>query len=309
MGINNNDDIKKWNWEMDEKTENIYKNLCNQIETVFRHKRECSFKTRDRYADGVKHFAKYVAEEYKKQNLNNIKPMHLEGYVQAMQELGYSTSYVTTNLSAVRYFNDANGKDSKRLPTNKKIGVVTRGKDERIGSNKAWNNEEIENFISYGTQVGQVRYGQMVLLSSQMGFRIHEVTRLDKGHLEQGLKEGVISIKGKGGLIRDVPVGDKSLIKTLYDQTPKGAKVFVHKNEQTHQVIKNIQVFIYNNQNKFATGEKQLTFHGLRHFYAQKRYKNFISSGYSEEKAKRKVAKELGHFRPEITDIYIKETP
>lgn len=76
----------KWNFTMDEKTERIYENLCNQIDKVFRHTRQGSKETRYRYRDGVKHFAKYMAEAYKKQNLNRIRPVHLHGYVEQMQE-------------------------------------------------------------------------------------------------------------------------------------------------------------------------------------------------------------------------------
>ena len=102
----------------------------------------------------------------------------------------------------------------------------------------------------------------MARLSSQLGLRLHEVCRLDKGHLRQALEEGKITIKGKGGLIRDVHVRDMSLVKELYDKTARGDKVFVNKGEQTHKVIKNLQMFIYNNQSKFAlAGEKNITFH------------------------------------------------
>lgn len=41
----------KWNFEMDEKTINIYRNLSNQIHKVFRHTRQGSIKTRYRYKD------------------------------------------------------------------------------------------------------------------------------------------------------------------------------------------------------------------------------------------------------------------
>jgi site-specific recombinase XerD len=306
MGINNSE-TKKWDWELDDKTENIYKNLCFQIEKVFQHKRECSFKTRERYCDGVKHFGKYIAEAYKKQNLNTIKPMHLHGYVEAMRESRYSSSYITTNLSAVRYFYDAVGKDSRKLPNNRQLEVDPRGHNERIGPDRSWSDLEVSAFVRYARDVGQGRYGDMVSLASLLGLRVHEVCRLDKTHLVHALNKGVLAIKGKGGLVRDVPINDLSLIRQLYDKTPKNAKVFVHNNEQTHKLIKNLQVFLHKNQDKFALGDKQLTMHGLRHLYAQKRYQFFLAKGFSEREAKKRVSHELGHHRIEITDIYLTE--
>ena len=299
-------EIDKYNWELGIKEQNIYDNLCIQIEKVFRHCNQGSYKTRERYEDGVKNFAKYMADAFKKQNLNNIKPKHLYGYVEFMQDIGYSTSYVAINLSAVRFFYDQVGNNSSKLPNNNKLGVITRSKEERIGDNKAWSPIEIEGFVRYARDVGQERYGDMVRLSSDMGLRIHEVCRLDKGHLRQALQEGKITIKGKGGLVRDVPVIDKTLIKKLYDNTQRGGKVFVNKGEQTHKVIKNVQMFIYNNQDKFALdSNKQLTFHGLRHFYCQNRYKGLIKSGLTDLQARKIVSRELGHYRISITEIYL----
>ena len=296
----------KYNWDLDDKTQNIYNNLCVQIEKVFRHCNQGSYKTRERYEDGVKNFAKYLADAFKKQNLNNIKPKHLYAYVEFMQDMGYSTSYVTTNLSAIRFFYDQVGNDINKLPNNNKLGVISRSKEERIGDNKAWSPLEIEGFIKYTSDIGQVRYGDMVRLSSQLGLRLHEVCRLDKGHLRQALEEGKISIKGKGGLVRDVPVIDKTLIERLYQSTKRGEKVFIMDGEQTHKVIKNIQMFIYNNQAKFAlNNDKQLTFHGLRHFYCQNRYKELLRCGLTDLQARKIVSRELGHYRISVTEIYL----
>ncbi|WP_373205610.1 hypothetical protein [Clostridium tertium] len=54
-----------------------------------------------------------------------------------MQDMGYYTSYITTNLSAIRFFYDQVGNDSSKLPNNNKLGVISRSKEERIGDNKA----------------------------------------------------------------------------------------------------------------------------------------------------------------------------
>lgn len=299
-------EIDKYNWELDDKTQSIYDNLCVQIEKVFRHCNQGSFKTRERYADGAKNFAKFMADAFKKQNLNNIKPKHLYAYVEFLQDMGYSTSYATTNLSSIRFFIDQNGGDSSKLPTNNKLGVISRSKEERIGDNKAWSPMEIEGFVRYASDVGQERYGDMVRLSSQLGLRLHEVCRLDKNHLRQGLQEKKISIKGKGGLVRDVPVRDIFLIRKLYDNTQRGEKVFIKKEEETHKVIKNIQMFIYNKQDKFALDrDKQLTFHGLRHFYCQNRYSELVRGGLTDLQARKIVSRELGHYRISITEIYL----
>lgn len=298
----------KWNFDVDEKTNNIYRNLCSQIEKVFKHTRQGSIKTRYRYQDGMEHFAKFLAETYRKQSLNKIQDKHLQAYVEQMQELGYSKSYVTTNLSAIRYFIDLNGGDSNKLPTNKELGVNPRTKDDRIGSNKAWEVEEVKRFIDYAETVGEKKYADMVSLGFEFGLRIHEVARLDRNDLLKAINENQLTVKGKGGLIRSIPIQNNiSLIERLYNETPVGEKVFVRNEEKTHHVINSLQVFILRNQDRFRISNDgtNKSFHGLRHLYAQNRYKQFAEGGYNDKQARLKVAKELGHFRVKITEVYL----
>lgn len=233
----------EWNFEMDEKTLNIYRNLSNQIDKVFRHTRQGSIKTRHRYEDGMNHFAKFLAETFKKQNLNKIEDKHLQSYVEQMQESGYSKSYITTNLSAIRYFIDIKGGDSKRLSTNKELGVEHRTKEDRIGYNKAWSEDEVRKFIEYAENNKEFRYANMVKLAYSQGLRIHEVARSDKSQLVNALKEGILTVKGKGGLVRNLPLYNKELVQSLCDNTKNGNKVFINKAEQTHKIINNLQMF------------------------------------------------------------------
>lgn len=46
--------------------------------------------------------------------------------------------------------------------------------------------------------------------------------------------------------------------------------------------------------------------HGLRHAYAQERMKELQSSGFLYGNALSIVSQELGHFRPEITEVYLR---
>jgi len=46
--------------------------------------------------------------------------------------------------------------------------------------------------------------------------------------------------------------------------------------------------------------------HGLRHAYAQERMKELQASGFMYRNALEIVSQELGHFRPEITEVYLR---
>jgi len=162
----------KWDFNMDEKTMNIYRNLNEQINKVFRHTRQGSIKTRYRYEDGMNHFAKFLAETFKKQNLNKIESKHLQAYSEQMQESGY------TNLSAIRFFVDVSGANSKKLPTNKQLGVLPRTKEDRIGGNKAWNDTEVKKIIEYANSKNEFRYAYMVRIAYHRDFEFMKLQDL-----------------------------------------------------------------------------------------------------------------------------------
>lgn len=45
--------------------------------------------------------------------------------------------------------------------------------------------------------------------------------------------------------------------------------------------------------------------HGLRHSYAQDRYEQ-LANHFPREEVMRIISQELGHFRPEITEVYLR---
>lgn len=50
-----------------------------------------------------------------------------------------------------------------------------------------------------------------------------------------------------------------------------------------------------------------LTWHGLRYYYAQERYRRLIEA--NKKQPKRKTSESLGHHRPDITNLYLSEIP
>lgn len=300
--------MQKNKWHLDSKIEKIYKNNMEpQIDKVFKHCRQGSYKTRDRYSDGVKHFAKFTAEAFRKQNINNIQPKHLEAYIEQMKEAEYTNSYITTNLSALRYFIDQlpNG-DSSRLPDNQALGVEGRSQEERIGKDRSWTTTEFNIVRQIALDKENQRVADMMQIAKEHGLRLHEVTKLDKSQVNRALKTGELRVKGKGGLIRQVPVQNREHLEKLYKQTAPGQKVFVQPNEKTHLVIQNTKNFITRHRPETIDENRaNITFHGLRHTYAQNRYSELINKGMSAESSRLQVSHELGHFRPEITDVYL----
>ncbi|MDN4711067.1 site-specific integrase, partial [Vibrio parahaemolyticus] len=46
--------------------------------------------------------------------------------------------------------------------------------------------------------------------------------------------------------------------------------------------------------------------HGLRHSYAQERMHELQKAGFNRDLALETVSQEMGHFRPEITEVYLR---
>ena len=100
------------------------------------------------------------------------------------------------------------------------------------------------------------------------------------------------------------------LIQRLqYDlkQTPRGHKLYVPDNQETHEAIKALQAFIWlyrpSVQDKDST--RPMTFHGLRHTYAAEKYQGFIDAGVTPFGARKAVSRLLGHGRDDVTNIYL----
>jgi integrase len=95
---------------------------------------------------------------------------------------------------------------------------------------KIWEADEVRRFTNYAESMGQIRYADMVKVGFAFGLRIHEVARLDKNDLLKALNENQLMVKGKGGLIRSVPLHDAELIRRLYSITPIGFFATIIKN-------------------------------------------------------------------------------
>ena len=73
-------------------------------------------------------------------------------------------------------------------------------------------------------------------LARYAGLRIHECFRIDTAPAEQALRENAITIKGKGGKVRTVPINGPIAIalREQLERTERGRKLLVPDNMPTH---------------------------------------------------------------------------
>ena len=274
------------------------KTLLDQVNAVFRHTRQGSILTRERYQETGRRIAKFLGERFQMKNLRNLQDKHLEAYVRYMQENKRSPAHIKTELSGIRWIADQIGlkrplEDARTFNTRMDIGRRSfRGHD------RTWKAEDLR-IIERAPE----RIQSVLILARDMGLRIHEAHRIDVAHARNALRTNLLEVKGKGGLIRNVPLrGDaREVLESAIKTVKPGEKLFVPTGMKTHEAIREVQDFIRDNRPLGST----VTAHGLRHGYARDRYLEFRKAGMGEREVKERVSELLGHHRGEVTDIYL----
>jgi Site-specific recombinase XerD len=255
----------------------------------------------------MKRFCRFLAEEYHLERLANLAPKHLFAYVDHLQNSNRAASTIKTDLSAIRFFHDQMPNPRHQLPQNTELQLERR----RFGEiDRTWSKTEFNCMLAYAMEAGREDYITLLYLARFLALRIHECFRLDTATVRKALKEKALTVKGKGGLVRTVPIPADFILQRLQfhlEQTPAGHKLFVSDGEPTHSAIKTFQIFIYLNRSRIYPDKptRPITFHGLRHNCAAEWYGQFRSEGANALEARRKVSKLLGHDRDEVTKIYL----
>ena len=282
--------------------------LVAQLNKLARHNRQGSFRTKDRYYQAMKRFCRYLAGQYHLQKLSNINANHLVNYVLYLQETGKSASTVKTDLAAIRFFHDKMDDPKYTLPSNGELGVALERR--RFGGvDRTWSNEEFNKLL--GIALGDDRYDYILALylARYAGLRIHECFRIDTAIAEQALRENAITIKGKGGKIRTVPINEQIALamRKQLQRTARGHKLLVPDDMPTDRAIYRLEAFILAHREEIQrqTPHAPLTFRGLRHTYAAEKYSELAAGGMSELDAHFAVSRLLGHERADVTNIYL----
>lgn len=205
----------------------IYQTLVAQLDKTTRHNRQGSFRTKERYYEAMQRFCWFLSEQYRLQKLTNINGKHLTAYILYMQERGKSASTIRTDLAGIRFFHDKFERTKYRLPSNDDLAVELERR--RFGGvDRTWSIREFHRFLATCMADGHEDFAAIACLTWHAGLRIHECFRIDTSTAEQALRESAITVKGKGGKVRAVPINESISIelKKLLAVTPWGHKLF-----------------------------------------------------------------------------------
>ena len=134
---------------------------------------------------------------------------------------------------------------------------------------------------------------------------------MDTAAAERALRENALTVKGKGGKVRIVPIEDDRItmmLQRLLEKTERGHKLLVPDGVPTDRAINGMQQFIIRRRDAICDPTvpgRRITVHGLRHTYAAEKYTSLVDGGMTPLDAHFTVSHLLGHERPDVTDIYL----
>jgi len=202
------------------------------------------------------------------------------------------------------------------LAPDERIPVVKTQLDEQLES-RAYTREQVAMVLEHQSE----RNALSTEIAYCAGLRAHELLTLrplderaaDQRPAMESKFEGrddsaIYTVIGKGGLIREVEIS-RELAARLEDRrfdTPQPVTDRGVHHEKLYDIGSG-QAWSqsFSNASKEAL-EWSTGAHGLRHAYAQERMHELQGLGYTREIALETVSQEMGHFRPEITEIYIR---
>lgn len=295
-----------------------YLNLMSQLNKIAKHGKGISVhKSLPQYYNHMDLFCRFLADNFNLKTLANIQNKHLVEYVIERQNEGKSAATIKNDLASIRYFHDQIPQARYYLSSNQvlseKFSEFSLERRSFGGVDRRPTQTEYKALVQLAEQTKNPDMAFVIILAKEVGLRIHEVIRLSRTDVEKAFREGFLTIKGKGGLIRYVPLNDTaaSTLELAIKDIPRGENLFVPSTLKAHQVIQRIQDFIKNNRHKIIDPLNtrpagiEITMHSFRHAYAKEHYDTFLAHGYSEENARLKVAQLIGHNREDVTKIYL----
>ncbi|MGF1831806.1 site-specific integrase [Photobacterium angustum] len=203
---------------------------------------------------------------------------------------------------------------SKELPPNKSLTVIKSEAQQNLDS-RSYTQDQIKAVVGAQTEKNALS----TEIAHAAGIRAHELLTLrersertpdNRPALDekfQGRDGQIYTVEGKGGLVREVLIPN-NLAERLENTRLDIPKEITDRgvNYTTHYDINGGQRW---SSSFSSASNRTLTWsaggHGMRHTYAQERMSE-LQKSMPYEKALEVVSQEMGHFRPDITEVYLR---
>lgn len=285
------------------------KNLNHQLMKLCRQNRDGSFSTQATRSRILDLSANHLhALGYRHMQATSLKPKYVEALIAHWRELGASTGTLKNRLSALRWWAQKVNRESIIARDNTAYGIGSRKYVAEQSKAQTLDQEKL-------TKIEDAHVRMSVRLQAAFGLRREEAIKFQPAYAMQADHIRLKSSWTKGGRARIVPITNNDQRRLLDEARALargGALIPPHLNyvKQLHR---------YEKQTVDA-GLSRL--HGLRHEYAQRRYRELTGQACPaagglpskqltteqrvlDQQARLTISNELGHAREAISAVYL----
>jgi integrase len=270
-----------------------------------------SVRTVDNYRNALERVTANIQEYGIQGSLRDLTPETAQQYLEIRaSEVGQSQLNMERQAIQCMMQNVTN-----TLSATDKLTVV-KSEHEQVLASRAYTVDQVQAIAGAQTE----RNALATDIAHCAGLRAHELHTLqrieerapsDRPALDtkfNGREGEHYSVQGKGGLVREVVLPGE-LAARLEERrldTPQTVNDRGIRYESRYDIAGGQRW-----SNSFsAAANRTLGWsegaHGVRHSYAQERMQELQNQGVSYEKSLETVSQEMGHFRPEITEVYLR---
>jgi integrase len=258
---------------------------------------------------------KQVAEYAKNELHCSLRDMTPSQAIQYLEYRGQDHGQSSLNMSrqALQHMMQS---ITHQLAPNEKLPTITSERDEALNS-RAYSSEHLKMVMDCQRENNAFS----TAISEAAGLRAHELFTIrplaerapsDRPALETkflGREGHAYTVHGKGGLIREIRLPNELAERLEEKRLPEPRTI-------TDRGVNYQQFYDLNGGNRwsssFSTASNRALgwstgAHGVRHSYAQSRMRELqVSHGLDRHTALETVSQEMGHFRPSITEVYLR---
>ncbi|MGH8320247.1 MAG: phage integrase N-terminal domain-containing protein [Steroidobacteraceae bacterium] len=276
-----------------------------------------SFATQDKRADVLYAGFKRLHElKFRMEAVTSLRGKHIEALAKDWEERRLSASTLQNNLSIFRTFAEWIGKAGMVRGIEHYLGSGTTARSSIAREDKSWSGKGVD-VVAKIEQVCQkdARVALQLELQLAFGLRAREAMQLRPNLADKGTYLS-ITHGTKGGRDRVEPIRTaeqrglleraKTFCATLSSSTSDPCRKLSQWKNHYYHVVRSCGV----------TRDDGITSHGLRHQYANERYRELTGRDSpvrgsatidreADHAARRVLAEELGHCREDITTHYL----
>lgn len=287
--------------------------LDRNLKSFLKHNKEGSFSTHANRSARLEQSFQKLGERFPHVHaVKDLKTKHIDYLVDSWKKKGLKAGTIKNRMSDLRWVSRKIDKQNIVKRTNDEYGIERREfSNNNINKAKELDGKNLERM--------EDRYIVLTLkMQEQYGLRREEAIKFSAKYADQGDHIRLKDTWCKGGRAREIPIRNAEQRQLLNE-----VKAFQREQKATAMIPpdKNYRYQLKHYEN-VTTRNGELNNHGLRHAYAQERFKEITgfecpkNGGKTwreldakekqlDEQARQIITKELGHNRIDVVANYI----